>query len=312
MKDSHSASRFGVNNAGSGGAQTSQTAASPLLTITDLNYTVPGHQNGLPVLKRIDLSLAEDEILGLLGPNGCGKSTLLRLIAGLAQPDSGSIIFRDSLKKIGVVFQHSSTNLLAWKSAVHNVALPAVIGGQKSADALRAARLSLAEIGLTDLAERYPEQLSGGEQQLVLIARWMANRVDLLLVDEAWSMLDFIQRKRVYALLHRSARLGGSGIIVVSHNVSEVANLADRVVVVTSRPATVGDQVVFSAGNRQHNGLKGYGQAPAKYSLSSLGRMPLRFRRHWTGNLRQAGALFKPRLPATIGHDQRIVSAGVS
>ena len=142
-----------------------------------------------------------------------------------------------------MIFQHTQENLLPWRTALDNVALPALIRGMGRRAAREKARGALSSLGLHDIQARYPRQLSGGQQQLVAFARWMASPPFLLFVDEAWSMIDVVQRYVATQLLRALVRERGVAVCVVSHSFSDICSVADRVVILSSRPAHVQDRV---------------------------------------------------------------------
>jgi D-methionine transport system ATP-binding protein len=193
-------------------------------------------------LERVSLSIRRGEILGLIGRSGAGKSTLVRCLNGLERPDSGvveiegrSIIglgeheLQPLRRRIGIVFQHF--NLMSAKTVAENIALPLKIEGQpRAARKARVAEL-LGLIGLADKAGAYPAQLSGGQKQRVGIARALAARPALLLSDEATSALDPETTDAILELLRDINRDLDLTILLVTHEMSVVRAIADRVAV---------------------------------------------------------------------------------
>ena len=193
-----------------------------------------------PVFDRLAFSIAEGETLALLGASGSGKTTLLNLISGIDTPDSGRVLLdgvdvhalaepeRTLLRRrrIGFVFQFF--NLIPTLTVGENVALPLeLLGGDENAAQQRAAAL-LSEVGLDGLSRRFPETLSGGEQQRAAIARALAHRPALLLADEPTGNLDEDSGDRIIALLARLARQQGTTLLLVTHS-TRVAQAVDRV-----------------------------------------------------------------------------------
>jgi len=175
------------------------------------------------VLEGIDLDIAPGEFVALLGRSGSGKSTLLRALAGLdheAEGD-GEIVVP---QPISVVFQDA--RLLPWKRVLDNVIL-----GVPGADAGARGRDALAEVGLADRARSWPHELSGGEQQRVALARSLVRRPALLLADEPFGALDALTRIRMHQLLRRLSEVHNPAVLLVTHDVDEAIELADRVVV---------------------------------------------------------------------------------
>ena len=216
------------------------------LRARDVSFGITTSNSFFQIIESISLSLFSGETVGILGPNGCGKSTLLRLLTGLEKPTSGSVSYGNCDPKLGMVFQHVQQNLVPWRTVVDNVALPAILARGDRHQAVQKAEGVLGEMKLSELAGRYPQELSGGQQQLVTLARWVANPPSILFVDEGWSMLDFVQRQRAYDILKRLAGEKQCAVCVVSHNISELAGVADRAFVLTERPARVGEEVALS------------------------------------------------------------------
>jgi NitT/TauT family transport system ATP-binding protein len=194
------------------------------------------------VLDTIDLAIRPGEVIALIGPNGCGKSTLLRVLAGLILPDGGGVaIDGDPVsgpdERVGLVFQEP--RLLAWRTAEQNVRFPMELAGW-SADRqeLRAETL-LGLVGLREFAAAKPSTLSGGTRQRVSIARALALEPRVLLLDEPFSALDALTRERFNVELLRLWERTGTTIVLVTHSIPEAVFLADRVIVMSPRPARI-------------------------------------------------------------------------
>ncbi|MFN8630145.1 MAG: ABC transporter ATP-binding protein [Chloroflexota bacterium] len=194
------------------------------------------------VLDGIDLEIRPREVIALIGPNGCGKSTLLRVLAGLIPADQGAVEIDGAPvtgpdPRVGLVFQEP--RLLAWRSAEHNVRFPMELAGwSKERQAARAKDL-LGLVGLREYARNRPGTLSGGTRQRVAIARALALEPSLLLLDEPFSALDALTRERFNLELLRLWERTGTTIVLVTHSIPEAVFLADRVIVLSPRPARV-------------------------------------------------------------------------
>lgn len=197
-------------------------------------------------LAGVDVTVAAGEVVALVGPSGCGKSTLLRIMAGLEQPDAGEArLFglppaqARREHRFGIAFQ--SAALLEWRDAAANVALPLELAGWEPAARARRVAELLARMGLSDAASRLPRQLSGGMQQRVALARALALAPPVLLLDEPFSALDELTREQLQVeLLDLLATIDPApAVLLVTHNLAEAALLADRVVVLSRRPARV-------------------------------------------------------------------------
>jgi NitT/TauT family transport system ATP-binding protein len=204
-------------------------------------------------LDAIDLTVAAGEFVSLIGPSGCGKSTLMRLVADLDEPTGGTLaVFGKTAKQArldqeyGIAFQ--SAGLLPWRTVAANVALPLELHGVASA--ARAARVAelLEMVGLTDFADRYPDQLSGGMQQRVAIARSLAEQPRLLLMDEPFGALDEMTREKMQSDLVRISAETGAAVVFVTHSIPEAVFLSDRVVVMSPRPGRIREIVPMSLG----------------------------------------------------------------
>jgi NitT/TauT family transport system ATP-binding protein len=204
-------------------------------------------------LDTIDLSVAAGEFVSLIGPSGCGKSTLMRLVADLDEPSGGSIaVFGKSARQArldqeyGIAFQ--SAGLLPWRTVAANVALPLELHGVASA--ARSSRVAelLEMVGLSDFADRYPDQLSGGMQQRVAIARSLAEQPRLLLMDEPFGALDEMTREKMQTELVRISAETGAAVVFVTHSIPEAVFLSDRVVVMSPRPGRIQEIVPMRLG----------------------------------------------------------------
>jgi len=197
------------------------------------------------VLDNVNFSVGNDEFVCLVGPSGCGKSTMLRIIAGLEQADSGTVRFHGEQiikpnPKIAMVFQ--LFGLLPWKTALENIELPLEVLGVSKEERTRAAHEYLEMVELKGFDNTYPHDLSGGMKQRVGIARALALKPEVLLMDEPFSSLDELTAKTLRELvldIWRDPDLPTNTFIMVSHNVEEAVFMADRVIVMTPRPGRV-------------------------------------------------------------------------
>jgi NitT/TauT family transport system ATP-binding protein len=211
-----------------------------MLRLEKISRVFPG---GLVALQGVDLRIAEGDFLVLLGPSGCGKSTLLRLIAGLDKPQAGALVWEQSPPgpgDIGFVFQDST--LMPWATAAENAGLPLRLRGQ---DTTPAAAM-LARVGLAGFENVRPAQLSGGMRMRVSIARALAPRPRLLLMDEPFAALDEFTRHRLQADLRALASETGCTTVFVTHSIYEAAFLASRVAVMSARPGRIAATHAFS------------------------------------------------------------------
>lgn len=199
------------------------------------------YQNGVTALTNVSIDIKKGEFVSLLGPSGCGKTTLLRIIADLLKPTSGKVTVGGETptearlkRKYGIVFQ--SPVLYDWRTVKKNVMLPMEILKVPKADREERAMQMLELVGLTDFADRYPKQLSGGMQQRVGIARALAIQPEILLMDEPFSALDEFTREKLHEDLLRIWRKTNKTIVFVTHNIAESVFLSDRVCVLSPHP----------------------------------------------------------------------------
>jgi NitT/TauT family transport system ATP-binding protein len=193
-------------------------------------------------LNPINLNVAEGEFLSIVGPSGCGKTTLLRMIAGLDFPTSGRVLegeieITGPSRERGYVFQQYS--LFPWRDVRDNVAFGLEMEGLEKKERYSKAREYLKLVGLSPYEKSYPRELSGGMKQRVAIARSLVNDPHVLLMDEPFSALDVQTRHKLQEELVRIWSQEQKTVIFVTHNVDEAVFLADRVVVLSQRPATV-------------------------------------------------------------------------
>lgn len=194
-----------------------------------------------PVLAGIDLAVAEGEIVALVGPSGCGKSTLLAIAAGVLEPDSGRVRAhgRDVTGEPGsVALMLQRDLLLEWRSVLGNVLLAPELAG-RSRTARANARALLGRHGLAEFADHYPHALSGGMRQRVALVRTLLAERPVLALDEPLAALDAQARLDAQAWLEGALDERGGAALLVTHDVDEAVRLADRVVVLSQRPARV-------------------------------------------------------------------------
>ncbi len=193
-------------------------------------------------LRGIDLEIAPGEFVVLIGPSGCGKSTLLYLFAGLEDATAGqSWFFGDLIEspspERSLIFQE--TSLFPWLSVWQNVSFGLSIRGLSVAERKEIARQALQRVGLTEAFDKRPDELSGGMRQRVAVARALAMRPKVLLMDEPFAALDVQTRSKMQDFLTDVWSQSGASVLFVTHHIDEAVALADRVVVFTSRPGRI-------------------------------------------------------------------------
>jgi NitT/TauT family transport system ATP-binding protein len=184
------------------------------------------------VFRNLSLEVAHGEFVAVVGPSGCGKTTLLNLFSGFLKPTAGNVICSG---RVRTVYQHDS--LFPWQTASQNIAM----GLRESSEADRSRQLEemLRLINLEEFGAHYPHQLSGGMRQRVELARALAGATDILLLDEPFSSLDYLTRLRLRRELARMLEELPRTVVLVTHDIEEAAQLADRIVVLSDRPTRI-------------------------------------------------------------------------
>ena len=190
----------------------------------------------------MDLQVDDGEFVAVVGRSGCGKSTLLRIVAGLLAPTEGRVVVDGTpvagpRRDIAMMFQRPA--LLPWRTVLHNVLLPVEIFGWKRREHRAMAEQLLEMVGLTGVQKRLPHELSGGMQQRVALCRALIQQPRLLLMDEPFSALDALTREELSVELQRIHMELRTTMVFVTHSIDEAVLLADRVVVMSSRPGQV-------------------------------------------------------------------------
>ena len=225
----------------------SHACVSTAIRFNRISKTYPVSPVPLLAVSEASFSLEEGEFLAILGPSGCGKSTLLMIAAGLETPTTGLIEIGGTpltapRSQTGIMYQDAT--LLPWLSVLDNVLFPATIRRLRRPTVEPRARALLSTMGLAGFESRRPHELSGGMRQRVAICRALVLEPDLLLMDEPFSALDAITRDEMGAVLLDLWQHQTRSAIFVTHSIREAVLLADRVLVMTSRPARVSREVV--------------------------------------------------------------------
>lgn len=234
----------------------------PLIEIKNLNYSYAGPSGSVPVLRDVSLSIQKGEFISILGPSGGGKSTFLNLIGGLEKVNSGKILVNgndismlsatelDHYRQTEVSFVFQFFNLLPTLTAYENVLLAMEAMDHPPVDAQDRASMFLINVGLEGKLDRFPSQLSGGEQQRVAIARALAKGAPLILADEPTGNLDEVTATQVIDLIVKVQRESGATLLLITHDMS-VATRANRIVqLVKGQMQTVNFEEKIHATNR--------------------------------------------------------------
>lgn len=206
----------------------------PIVSLDDVSLRYHSVSGETLAVSHLNLSVPSGEFLSIVGPSGCGKSSLLSMLAGLITPSEGNISVNG---EIGYMLQKDY--LLEWRTIRSNALLGLEIQNKLTQENIAYVEALLDQYGLKDFKDHYPYQLSGGMRQRVALIRTLAVRPDILLLDEPFSALDYQTRLSVSDEIGTIIRKEGKTAILVSHDISEAISLADRVVVLSSRPARV-------------------------------------------------------------------------
>lgn len=218
----------------------------PILSLKNIGYSYHSLQGQTAALKDISFYINEGEFVSVVGPSGCGKSTLLSIIAGLIKPEEGTIVFDNptgaiSYPKIGYMLQHD--HLFEWRTIYQNAVLGLEIAGELTPEKKENVLQLMKDYGLYKFKDKKPSELSGGMKQRAALIRTLAISPQILLLDEPFSALDYQTRLNVSADIGHIIRNQKKTALLITHDLSEAISLADRVILLSKRPATVKTEV---------------------------------------------------------------------
>jgi NitT/TauT family transport system ATP-binding protein len=213
-----------------------------LLVVDDIVMRFGSAEDGVTALDNVSFTVAPGEFLAVIGPSGCGKSTLFNIIGGLLGGYDGRVAVAGEKvygphASIGMVFQEEST--FPWRNVVDNVAFPLEIAGMPKRERIERARHFVSMVGLDGFEKRYPAELSGGMRQRVSMARTLASEPKILLMDEPFASLDEQTRLLLGDKVLQIQQQLNQTMLLITHNITEAVQLADRILVMTYRPGRV-------------------------------------------------------------------------
>jgi NitT/TauT family transport system ATP-binding protein len=220
----------------------SAVSTGDLLVVEDLTKSFPTPEGALTAVDRLSIAVRDGEFLAVIGPSGCGKSTLFNVIGGLIGGYEGGVTVAGERingphPAVGMVFQEEST--FPWRTVIENVAFPLEVAGMKKTLRHEKARHFIHMVGLDGFENRYPSELSGGMRQRVSLARTLASEPKILLMDEPFAALDEQTRLLLGDKVLQIQEELKQTTLLITHNITEAVQLADRILVMTYRPGTV-------------------------------------------------------------------------
>ncbi|MGI8393241.1 ABC transporter ATP-binding protein [Leucobacter sp. W1038] len=220
-----------------------------LLSVRNLKKIYHTDGGDIEAVRNLTFDLGKNELTCLVGPSGSGKTTLLKCIAGLLEPTSGQVVLDGKEvtappKKMAVVFQEYGRSLFPWLRVAENVELPLKNAGMPKAERQKLVAEALENVGLSHVPKSYPWQLSGGMQQRVAIARAIAYQPEVLLMDEPFAAVDAQTRADLEDLVRKVRKTLGISVLFVTHDIDESVYLAERVIMLSSSPTVVQEDLV--------------------------------------------------------------------
>lgn len=228
---------------------------SKILEVKNVGKKYQNKEGEIQAIKNVNFRVNEGEFVSIIGPSGCGKSTLLSIIAGLEEKTEGEIYIENEKvegisSKIGYMLQRDC--LLEWKNIFSNTLFGLEVKGIKNTENVKYVENLLKKYNLEDFKNKYPSELSGGMRQRVALIRTLAVKPKILLLDEAFSALDYQTRIMVTEDIYSILKKEKITAIIVTHDISEAISMSDRVLVLSKRPGTIKDiqKIEFGIENR--------------------------------------------------------------
>lgn len=229
---------------------TSVNSNNDILTIKKLSKIYHTNKSEIPAIKDLNLNIKEGEFVAIVGPSGCGKTTLLSILCSLEEKSQGEIIYTQGKQKMGYMLQNDT--LFPWLNILDNTLLGLKIEKNITKENIQKVTRLLETYGLKDFIKIYPNNLSGGMRQRVALIRTLATNPDILLLDEPFSALDYQTRLAVSDDVWRIIKKEKKTTIMITHDIAEAISMADRIIVLTNRPAKVKSIYTIEMKNKQN------------------------------------------------------------
>ncbi len=229
---------------------TSVNSNNDILTIKKLSKIYHTNKSEIPAIKDLNLKIKEGEFVAIVGPSGCGKTTLLSILCSLEEKSQGEIIYTQGKQKMGYMLQNDT--LFPWLNILDNTLLGLKVEKNITKENIQKVTKLLETYGLKDFIKKYPNNLSGGMRQRVALIRTLATNPDILLLDEPFSALDYQTRLAVSDDVWKIIKKEKKTTIMITHDIAEAISMADRIIVLTNRPAKVKSIYTIEMKNKQN------------------------------------------------------------
>ena len=229
---------------------TSVNSNNDILTIKKLSKIYHTNKSEIPAIKDLNLNIKEGEFVAIVGPSGCGKTTLLSILCSLEEKSQGEIIYTQGKQKMGYMLQNDT--LFPWLNILDNTLLGLKIEKNITKENIQKETKLLETYDLKDFIKKYPNNLSGGMRQRVALIRTLATNPDILLLDEPFSALDYQTRLAVSDDVWKIIKKEKKTTIMITHDIAEAISMADRIIVLTNRPAKVKSIYTIEMKNKQN------------------------------------------------------------
>ena len=229
---------------------TSVNSNNDILTIKKLSKIYHTNKSEIPAIKDLNLNIKEGEFVAIVGPSGCGKTTLLSILCSLEEKSQGEIIYTQGKQKMGYMLQNDT--LFPWLNILDNTLLGLKVEKNITKENIKKVTKLLETYGLKDFIKKYPNNLSGGMRQRVALIRTLATNPDILLLDEPFSALDYQTRLAVSDDVWKLIKKEKKTTIMITHDIAEAISMADRIIVLTNRPAKVKSIYTIEMKNKQN------------------------------------------------------------